>query len=143
MSDKNQKKKFIKVPRYLGSKKSFQEFVAANLVYPPEALKNKIEGVVHLSYMVNDKGGVYALSVDHGIGFGCDDEALRLVRMMKFAPVKNRGMKVSSKQRTRIEFRLPKTGPTYNVTLKSKEPEAEHKQKVTYTYTIRIGKEGS
>jgi TonB family protein len=140
MSDQQKKKQFIKLPRYLGSKESFRDFVARNLKYPPEALRNKIEGTVHLSYMVDDKGNVNDITIEHGLGHGCDEEAIRLVRLMKFAPVKNRGVRVSSRQKTRIQFKLPRTGISYTLKTKEENPPEKTENENSYSYSITIKK---
>ena len=84
-----------------------KSFVKNNLRYPKEALKEKIEGCVLLAYEVNEKGEVHTISVLNGLGFGCDEEARRIVRLLKYPKVKNRGVKVNTKFKITIRFKPP------------------------------------
>lgn len=136
-------KKFLDLPEFPGGKEAFRKFVADNLRYPAEALEKKIEGLVYITYWVDGNGKVTDAEVTRGIGHGCDDEAIRLVRLLKFGKVKNRGMKVKASMRTKIQFKLPpKPGIQYQYTTTSskstKPAEAENKKGGSITYSITI-----
>lgn len=73
------KKTFIKKPHIDGGKEYLNKFIKENLKYPEQALENKIEGSVIIKYNVSDRGEVFDVAVEHGIGYGCDEEAVRLV----------------------------------------------------------------
>ena len=88
------KKKFIKLPSLGGGKELLSNFIRENLRYPKEALEQGIQGDVIIAYKVNGKGEVAEAKVVHGLGYGCDEEALRLVNMLNYQEVKNRGLKV-------------------------------------------------
>lgn len=109
MKDHQVEKKFIHLPQFPGGKTAFQEFIRTNLRYPKEALENKIEGTVHVLYHVDGLGNVLDCLVTRGIGYGCDEEAVRIIMMMKYEKAKNRGLRVTAAMRTRISFKLPKT----------------------------------
>jgi TonB family protein len=137
------KKKFLDKPEYPGGVKAFRKFIAENLVYPEEAKKNKVEGTVLLKIRVDDNGHVTEASVIKGIGHGCDEEALRLVKMLKYGKVKNRGVRLTVSKKVKIRFTLPKSNVhyTYKPGQKEKEPDNKKSQKPkapgsTYTYTI-------
>ena len=121
-----------------------KEFVAKNLQYPKEALAARIEGKVIVGYDVTDNGKVINPHIINGIGYGCDEEALRLVSLFKFSKVKNRKMRVKVSKRTSINFKLPKSRVSYSVTQdkkdkdKSEKPDKEKEQE-GYSYTINIG----
>ena len=137
------KKKFIKVPNYDEGNEGFRKLIAENLVYPEEALKNKIEGIVHLVYEVNDMGAVFNIKVLKGIGFGCDEEAIRLIKLMKFAKVKNKGMRVKVRRKARVLFKLPviETQIVYNVKTVEKQNNPkpiEQKKEIIYNWNIKI-----
>jgi len=100
-------RKFLKIPVYPGGKLSFREFVAENLVYPEEALSKGVQGTVYLEYTVDNIGQVENIVVTHGIGHGCDEEAIRLVKLLSYPSVRNRGIKLKVKMKTRIAFVLP------------------------------------
>jgi len=111
MSEFKREKKFINLPKYPGGKPGFQEFIRKNLQYPPEALQNKIEGAVHVAYRVDGLGNVIEAEVTHGLGYGCDEEALRVIRLLKYDKAKNRGLRVTASMKTRINFKLPEAVP--------------------------------
>ena len=54
--------------------------------YPASARRNRIQGVVFLSFVVDEQGLVEQAVVEEGIGGGCDEEALRVVRLLRFKP---------------------------------------------------------
>ena len=103
--------KFIRKAKYPGGSEAFKKFVKENLRYPKEALNNKIEGSVFLKYEVNEKSDIHNITVVNGIGYGCDEEAKRIISLLKYSQVKNRGMKVNTKFRISIHFKLPKITP--------------------------------
>ncbi len=143
----HKERKFLKLPSYPGGKQAFIKFVEENLVYPEPALKNRVEGTVYVEYTVDNIGTVADERVIHGIGYGCDEEAVRIIRMLKYHPKKNRGVRMKTLMKSRIRFELPaqvKQEPTVQVTYmqqatsKPAEP-VVGKQPESYTYTIRIG----
>lgn len=71
------------------------------IVYPARAQKAGIEGRVIVQFIVNEKGEVENPKVIRGIGGGCDEEALRVVKLAKFEPGEQRGVPV------RVQFTLP------------------------------------
>lgn len=151
MSDKekyHKTKKFLKLPHIHGGKEELRKFIKENLVYPEEALKNRTQGDVIIKYKISDKGEVYDPVVVKGIGHGCDQEALRLVKLIEYDPVKNRGMKVTAHNRIKIPFRIrsvksqKKIQMVYTPKPKTSElktePQKPKEEKTTYTYTIRL-----
>ena len=77
-----------------------------NITYPEMARKAGIEGRVTVQFIVNELGSVTEAQVLRGIGGGCDEEALRIVREAKFKPGKQRGKAVKVKMSLPITFRL-------------------------------------
>ena len=72
-----------------------QEFIANNLVYPPEALENDIHGKVFVRFVVNQKGKVTDVTIAKGVDSLLDNAALKLVKSMpKFTPGKQEGKSV-------------------------------------------------
>jgi len=140
--DKNKEKKFIKLPKYPGGKSAFQEFIRKNLRYPKQALENKIEGSVHVHYRVDGLGKVIEVTVTKSLGYGCDEEAIRVVNLLKYDKAKNRGYRVTAGMRTRINFKLPEAKIQFEyTTTKKKNPEKPKSDKKnkgeTYGYTIK------
>jgi TonB family protein len=143
---KGRKKKFVKLPVYPGGSAYFKRFIYDNLIYPEEALAKGIEGSVYVSYTVDDMGVVIEARVTRGLGYGCDEEALRLIRLLRYEKVKNRGVIVKSNMRARIDFHLKNknTGGlqvTYQPKQSDKMTDAGKKQEPTavkYHYTISV-----
>ncbi len=128
--------KLIKKPVYEGGMKAMRTFVKKHLKYPKEALEQKVEGTVSVFYEINHHGDVINTRVQSGIGYGCDEEAQRIVRLFKFEiddlPYRR---KVKFNKTIRIHFRLPK-----KITKKTELP-PKPSIKNTYSYTISTTKE--
>ncbi len=146
MQKKGRKKKFLKLPRLGGGRELLKKFFSENMVYPEKALENKIEGDVIIRYKVNSKGDVVEPKIEKGLGYGCDEEALRLLQLLKYQAVKNKGVRVKTRNRMKIPFRLPKKVKkqyryTYGSTEKAEKSEntdSQGKKPGTYNYTITI-----
>lgn len=110
MSHKERKSNsFIKKPIYPGGMTAFKKFVKDNLKYPESAIEAKVEGTVYVNYSVDHKGNVTETKVVKGIGHGCNAEAERIIKLMKFEIPKNpRKLRVTFRKKTQIHFRLPK-----------------------------------
>jgi TonB family protein len=141
------KKTFIKKPHIDGGKEYLNKLIKENLKYPEAALENKIEGNVIIKYSVTDRGKVFDIIVEHGIGYGCDEEAVRLVKLIRHQSVKNRGLKISVGKRIKIPFRLPRKKETkINMVYSQQKPNPQNKDDKkpasnSYTYRIDLGGE--
>ncbi|HVD98827.1 MAG TPA: energy transducer TonB [Cytophagaceae bacterium] len=71
---------------YEGGQDAMYKFINANTLYPPNAKRNRIQGecIVHL--VIEADGKTSNLQVVKNISGGCGDEALRVVRLLKFKP---------------------------------------------------------
>jgi len=107
MPDHHKKKRFLNLPKYTGGSKAFREFITANLRYPDAALKAGVEGSVIVEYDIHDNGVVQHPRVLKGLGHGCDEEAMRVIGLLLFEKVKNRGVRVKMTTKTTINFKLP------------------------------------
>ncbi len=106
-------KHFIKKPVYEGGPKAMKAFIRENLKYPKAALSNRVEGTVTVTYTIARKGEVIDAKVIAGLGHGCDEEAIRLVKLFKFKMPKNRAARVKFHKTIHIHFRLTEsTAPT-------------------------------
>ncbi|MDH3648443.1 MAG: energy transducer TonB [Saprospiraceae bacterium] len=142
MKKEKKEKHFLGKATYPGGIKALQEFLRKNKKYPAEALKHKIEGTVHLRYTINYQGEVIKAQIVAGLGHGCNEEAERIVKMLKFNVPKTRKLRVQYHKTIHIHFRLPKRKPssakitytsTENVTKNDKEGVGK-----SYTYTIKF-----
>jgi TonB family protein len=145
---KGRKKKIIEKPHFPGGKKAMKDFIIKNLTYPPEAIKNKIEGSVHCRYKLNHLGKVVDVDVLSGIGYGCDQEAIRLIKSMTFEPPKiPHKVKAFFQKTIRIHFKLKKSNEksiaknsktTFLYKMESKTPIEKKSKKKVYTYTLKV-----
>ena len=76
------------------------------ITYPDMARKAGIEGRVIVQFIVNEQGEVEDPKVVRGIGGGCDEEALRVVKEAEFSPGRQRGNPVRVQYSLPITFRL-------------------------------------
>ena len=143
MKKEAKSKHFIDKPVYLGGAAAMKKFIYENLKYPKEALNEKIEGVVILRYDIDYKGYVKDVKVLSSLGYGCDEEAVRVIKLLKFqVPKTPRKLKVIFHKTSRIQFKIPKprSGIKYNYTsAKSDSKKADKAEGKTnsYHYTIR------
>ncbi|WP_440999401.1 energy transducer TonB [Fodinibius sp. SL11] len=91
---------FVSVEKMPKMKTSMAE-LQKKIVYPDKAQKAGIEGRVIVQFVVNEKGEVEDPRVIRGIGGGCDEEAVRVVKLAKFEPGEQRGVPV------RVQYTLP------------------------------------
>jgi TonB family protein len=149
MQKERKDKHFIKKPMYPGGPKAMREFVSQNLKYPEEAFRQKIEGTVTLRYEIDFKGNVTDAQILSSLGFGCDEEAIRVVKLFKFDVPPVRGLRVIFHNDIKVHFKLPKATAQstqtielqYNFTVesKTKKPEKTDDSSSGYTYTITWG----
>jgi protein TonB len=144
----SKKKNFLRIPTFPGGKDAYQQFIKDNIIYPQQALSGKVEGSVYLVYSVNNLGEIVDVEVTRGIGSGCDEEAIRVIRLMKYEPARNRGVKMKAEMKTRIHFKLPDNllnnnrdgfQFTYSNTNRDKQESPETKSQAVYNYTIYLG----
>jgi TonB family protein len=100
-------KKFIEQPTYPGGNKALDEFIRTNMIYPDEAFKNRIQGAVNVKFDLDIYGKVIEARVTHGIGYDCDEEALRLVKLLRFGKKKYKGLHVIYHRAITVHFHLP------------------------------------
>jgi protein TonB len=105
-----------------------------------------VEGTVRVRYEINYEGKVVSTKILSGVGHGCDEEAIRLIKLLKFEVPKHRKMKVAFHKTTNIHFRIPKVQPkaqtktiTYQYQASSKQEDSKiEKGSSGYGYTIKI-----
>lgn len=60
--------------------RAYQRYLKRNLVFPESAKDNNVAGDVVLRVTINNDGSVGEIQVISSLGYGCDQEAIRLVR---------------------------------------------------------------
>ena len=90
------------MPMFPGGEQAMLDYVSKNVVYPNEAQEKGISGRVFVSFIVEKDGSVNEVEVVRGIGGGCDEEAVRVVKAMpKWKPGKQDGKTV------RVSYTMP------------------------------------
>jgi protein TonB len=95
------------MPEFPGGEQAMMDFVSKNVVYPKEAQEKGISGRVFVSFIVEKDGSVNEVKVMRGIGGGCDEESVRVIKAMpKWKPGKMKGKPVRVSYMMPIVFRL-------------------------------------
>ncbi len=95
------------MPQYPGGEAAMMDYVAQNVVYPKEAQEKGISGRVFVGFIVEKDGSVSEVKVLRGIGGGCDEESIRVVKAMpKWKPGKQEGKPVRVSYLMPITFKL-------------------------------------
>ena len=90
------------MPSYPGGDAKMYEYLGKNIKYPQIARESSIQGRVFVNFVVEPDGSVTNVKVLRGIGGGCDEEAMRVVKSMPhWKPGKQRGKAV------RVSYTLP------------------------------------
>ncbi len=94
-------------PEPVGGYTAFYGFVSERLKYPSAASRSNIEGKVFVQFVVEKDGSLTDVQVVKGIGFGCDEEAVRVINTApNWAPGKQRGKPVRVRMILPIHFKL-------------------------------------
>lgn len=97
------------MPMFRGGERKLFEFIENNLVYPQQAIDAGVEGWVVVGFYIEKDGTVSDAEVLRGIGYGCDEEALRVVGLMpKWRPGAQGGIKIRMSMMLPINFALSK-----------------------------------
>lgn len=90
-----------------GGIKEFKKYLETKLQYPPSALENGIEGTVTLQLSIASDGSISNIEIRRSLGYGCDEEAIRLVRDgPTWRPAVSNGNRVEDKARVKVKFKL-------------------------------------
>ena len=157
MQKQRKDKHFIKKPIFTGGLKAMRELIRKEMKYPEEAIEAKVEGTVYLRYNIDYKGNVTSSKILSSLGYGCDEEAQRIVKNFVFeVPKGPRKLKIKFHKTIKIHFRLPKEAPksiekpnsvnpsntqiTYSIksTTKTTAPSKQDKKSINYNYTIKF-----
>ncbi len=90
------------MPSFPGGDAARMKFLQDNIKYPQMARESGIQGTVYVTFVVEPDGSVTDVRVLRGIGGGCDEEAVRVIKEMpKWNPGMQRGKPV------RVQFNMP------------------------------------
>ncbi|QKZ11838.1 energy transducer TonB [Spirosoma sp. KUDC1026] len=94
-------------PEFNGGMAALGQYLSKNLRYPAAAQRANVAGRVFVSFVVNTDGSIQDVAVLKGLGFGTDEEAIRVIKAMpKWRPGKQSGRPVRVKYNLPINFTL-------------------------------------
>ncbi|WP_293313037.1 energy transducer TonB [Pedobacter sp. UBA5917] len=94
-------------PEFTGGAKAWSKYMERNLRYPSRAQEDNIAGKVFVSFVVEKDGSITDVSVIKGIGFGCDEEAMKVIKKSPlWKPGKNKGIPVRVRYNMAINFQI-------------------------------------
>jgi protein TonB len=95
------------MPYYPGGETERHRFLAENIQYPLQASELNIQGTVYLQFVVDSKGNITDAKILRGIGGGCEEEALRVIKMMpQWHPGRQNGKSVRVLYTMPVSFKL-------------------------------------
>jgi protein TonB len=95
------------MPQFEGGQEEMMKYLQKNLNYPPVARENGIEGRVVLQFVVGTDGKISQIEVLKKLGWGLEEEAVRVVKAMPpWRPGKQNGKPVYVKFTLPIVFKL-------------------------------------
>jgi protein TonB len=94
------------MPEPEGGYEAFYKLLSKNMKYPTKAKNRNAEGKVFVEFVVNKEGSPVNMKILKGVGYGCDEEAMRVLSLAKWNPGKQRGRAVSVKMVVPIYFKL-------------------------------------
>jgi len=95
----------------IGGMRAYNKYLDANVRYPQQALTNNIKGKVKVEFSVKTDGSLDDYKVVKGLGFGCDEEVIRLIKDgPKWSPSTENGRPVESTVLVGVKFDPAKSG---------------------------------
>ena len=89
-------------PEFIGGRVEMYKYLGENIQYPAAAQRANVSGRVFVKFIVEEDGSIGDVVVMKGIGFGCDEEAIRVVKSMpKWKPGVQNGKNV------RVYYNMP------------------------------------
>ncbi|MCB9043818.1 MAG: TonB family protein [Chitinophagales bacterium] len=103
------------------------KYLYGNFNYPEEAIEKEIEGIVVVSFMVNEDGSLGDYVIKKDIGGGCGEEVVRVLRTMpKFKPATKLQKPVKQLYNVPVRLRLPeKQMIQADTTITSESPQSD------------------
>ena len=95
-------------PKYPGGDDARLWFLRKNVKYPETAMKSNTQGVIVVVFVIEVDGSISNIEVTKAIGGGCDEEAVRVVKLMpRWEAARRNGKAVRVVVRMPIVFKIP------------------------------------
>ena len=99
------------MPLFLGGEAALIKYIDSHIQYPPEAVKNNIQGRVVVQFVVDKTGEIGEVKVVRSVDKDLDEEAVRIVKTLpKFIPGRQNGQAVAVWYTLPVTFKLPRKG---------------------------------
>lgn len=106
------------MPEYPGGMKAFVNYLKRKLVYPPQAKKENLEGVVAVQFVVEKDGRITSPTIVRSLRADMDSAALTAIRNMpNWIPAREHGMRVRCKYSVPVQFKIERPKPAPKKTL--------------------------
>ena len=90
-----------------GGNSGYKRYLKDSLRYPADALNNKIEGKVKVTFFVQSDGKLSDFQVKRSLGYGCDEEVIRLIKEgPDWQPAKRGETQLKQKVRVKVRFKV-------------------------------------
>lgn len=93
-------------PVFDSKNKNLNIFITENIEYPSEAFDQSVSGTVIMKFIVEPHGRVSNITLYKTVGGGCSQEAIRLLKLLKWMPGIKDGTAVRSNSKMDITFNL-------------------------------------
>ena len=98
---------YDEMPRFPGGDQALMKYLQENIIYPPEAAKNNVQGRVIVLFMVERTGEVGDVKVVRSAEESLDAEAVRVIKTLpRFAPARQGGKAVAFWYTLPVTFKL-------------------------------------
>jgi TonB family protein len=92
-----------------GGRRAYKQYLEKSIQYPEQALAENIEGKVTIQFTVESSGQLSDFKVLKGIGHGCEEEVIRLVKQgPRWNPTRRNTESLRDRVKVRMKFTLPK-----------------------------------
>ncbi len=95
-----------KMPIPIGGFDAFYKHLGRSIKYPVQARRSGTGGKVFVEFVVNEYGEPVNFKIVKGIGSGCDEEAIRILKLARWEPGKQRGKPVPVRKVMPVHFKL-------------------------------------
>ncbi|MBK9320176.1 MAG: energy transducer TonB [Bacteroidetes bacterium] len=95
------------MPNFPGGEAAMLKYLSTNIHYPAIAREENITGIVYISFVVDRNGEIDNIQMVKGIGGGCEEEAIRVIKKMpQWKPGKQNGRAVNVQYMLPVAFRI-------------------------------------
>ncbi|GAB3830543.1 energy transducer TonB [Hymenobacter jeollabukensis] len=95
-------------PVYISGNEGIMQVIGMNVRYPAAALRSQISGEVRVAFTIDAEGKTADYRVAKGIGYGCDEEALKAVKLIpaNWVPAQAAGRPVAAEVELPVTFTI-------------------------------------